>query len=143
MPDVKVTGVIRAEPEKVFAFVANLENWPRWQADMKTSKLVSGEAGQSGAKYHYTAAAMGQSFDSTVEIVSVAPGRSVSFEGEWQGMIRPRGTYLVEAAPEGTRFTAHLTPETRGLGKLLSPLMGLMIRKINQQHLEALRRALE
>ena len=29
--------------------------------------------------------------------------REVAFEGEWTGMIRPSGRYLVEPAPEGGR----------------------------------------
>ena len=58
-------------------------------------------------------------------------------------MIRPSGAYWVEAAPEGTRVTLNPHPETRGFGKMMAPLMRLMITRLNRQHLDALRKALE
>jgi hypothetical protein len=48
---------------------------------------------------------MGQTFDSIVRLVRVEAPREVAFEGEWAGMIRPSGRYLVEPAAEGTRVT--------------------------------------
>ena len=141
MIDVTVSALVRAPPEKVFAFLADLENWPRWQDDMKTTTLLEGERGQVGAKYRYLSQAMGQTFDSTVRVSAVEPGRLVAFEGEWAGMIRPSGRYLVEAAPEGTRVTLNPHPEARGFGKVMAPLMRLMIKRIQKQHLAALDKA--
>ena len=143
MVDVKVSGTVRATPETVFAFLADFENWPRWQSDMKTTELVEGQGGQPGARYHYVSKAMGQTFDSTVRIVRVDPPSEIAFEGEWAGMMRPSGRYLVEPAPEGARVTLNPHPEARGFGKLMAPLMGMMIKRYNQEHLDALRRAVE
>jgi hypothetical protein len=103
MVDVSVSGIVRAQPEDVFGFLANLENWPRWQSDMKTTKLVEGEA----------------------------------------GMIRPSGRYVVEPAPNGTRVALNPHPEARGLGRIMAPLIALMIKRLNRQHLDALRLVLE
>src|SRR5262245_16851111 len=122
MVDVKVSGVVKAPAQKVFDFLVNLENWPRWQSDMKETKIVAGTPGQPGAKYQYLSKAMGQTFNSTVELSKVEAGRLVAFEGEWVGMMRPSGAYLVEAAPEGARVTLNPHPETRGFGKLMAPL---------------------
>lgn len=143
MVDVKVSGTVRAPPEKVFAFLRDLENWPRWQADMKETKLVEGRTGETGARYRYVSKAMGQTFDSTVRLTEVEPGRRVAFEGEWAGMIRPSGAYWVEPAPGGSSVTLNPHPEARGFGKLMAPLMGPMIRRLNRQHLDALRREME
>lgn len=143
MVDVNVSGTVRATPADVFAFLADFENWPRWQSDMKTTELVEGQRGQAGAVYHYVSKAMGQTFDSTVRIVRVDPPSEITFEGEWAGMMRPSGRYLVEPAPEGARVTLNPHPEARGFGKLMAPLMGLMIRRLNHEHLDALRRAVE
>lgn len=52
-------------------------------------------------------------------------------------------TYSFEPVPEGTRFTAHVTPEARGLGRVMAPLMNIMIRRVNRKHLERLRAVLE
>ncbi len=48
MVDVKVSGVVRAAPDKVFRFLADLENWPRWQSDMQTTTLVEGQRASPG-----------------------------------------------------------------------------------------------
>jgi len=141
--DIRVTGTVRAPPAKVFAYVADLANWPAWQSDMKQAELVSGSRGQPGARYHYVSKAMGMTFDSTVDIVRVESGRSVTFEGPWVGMIRPRGTYTVEPAPEGSKVTLNPHPEMRGLGKLLAGLMGGKMTKMNEEHLAGLRKAVE
>jgi uncharacterized protein YndB with AHSA1/START domain len=143
MVDVRVSGTVRAPPQAVFEFLADFENWPRWQSDMKTSELVDGERGQVGARYHYVSKAMGQTFDSTVRIVQADPPREIAFEGEWTGTIRPSGRYLVEPAPDGAMVTLNPHPEARGFGTVMAPLMGWMIKRLNQQHLEALRRAVE
>jgi uncharacterized protein YndB with AHSA1/START domain len=143
MVDVTVSGTIRASPEAVFGFLVDFENWPRWQGDMKTTRLVEGQPGQAGAVYRYVSKAMGQTFDSTVRLTRVEAPREVAFEGDWTGMIRPSGRYLVEAAAGGTRVTLNPHPEARGLGRLLSPLLALVIRRLNRQHLDTLRQLLE
>jgi hypothetical protein len=143
MVDVTVRGPVLAAPDEVFAFLADLANWPRWQSDMKSTTLVDGVPGQQGAVYRYVSKAMGQTFDSTVRLTRVDAPREVAFDGEWTGMIRPSGRYLVEAAQGGSVVTLNPHPETKGPGTLLAPLMTLMIRRLNRQHLAALRDALE
>src|SRR5438045_3504937 len=111
MVDVNVSGTIRAAPEAVFRFLADLENWPRWQGDMKSTTLASGQPGTVGAVYRYVSKAMGMTFDSTVRLTKVEAPREVAFEGEWTGMMRPTGRYLVEPAAEGSRITLNPHPE--------------------------------
>jgi uncharacterized protein YndB with AHSA1/START domain len=41
MVDVTVSGTVRAAPEEVYRFLADLENRPRWQSDMKSTRLAS------------------------------------------------------------------------------------------------------
>lgn len=143
MVDVKVSGTVGAPPAAVFGFLADLENWPRWQSDMQSTTLIEGQPGQVGARYRYVSKAMGQTFDSMVTIVRVDSPREVAFDGEWAGMIRPSGRYFVEPALGGSRVTLNPHPEARGIGRLMAPLIALMIRRLNRQHLEALRHVLE
>ena len=138
MVDVTVSAVVAAPPERVFPFMADLSNWPRWQADMKSVSLIEGEAGSVGARYRYLSKAMGQTIDSTIRLVRVDPAREIAFEGEWAGMIRPDGRYLVEIEGSGTRITLNPHPETRRLGSLLAPLLAMIIRRLNRHHLAAL-----
>jgi uncharacterized protein YndB with AHSA1/START domain len=143
MVDVSVSGTVRAAPEDVFRFLADLENWPRWQSDMKSTSLREGQRGELGAVYRYVSKAMGMTFDSTVRLTKVDAPHEVAFEGEWTGMIRPVGRYLVESAPEGSRVTLNPRPEVRGVGRIMEPLITFMGRRLNEEHLVALRRELE
>ncbi|MGH2488527.1 MAG: SRPBCC family protein [Candidatus Limnocylindria bacterium] len=143
MVDVTVSGIARTAPDEVFRFLADLENWPRWQSDMKSTTLAAGRAGQVGATYHYVSRAMGQTFDSTVRLVRVEAPREVTFEGDWAGMIRPSGRYLVEPVADGTRVTLNPHPEVRGIGRIMGPLIAFMGRRLNRDHLEALRQVVE
>jgi hypothetical protein len=143
MVDVAVSGTIRAAPGDVFRFLVDLENWPRWQSDMKSTALAEGQRGELGAVYRYLSRAMGMTFDSTVRRTRVDAPREVAFEGGWTGMIRPNGRYLVEPAPEGSRVTLNPRPEVRGIGRLMEPVIAAMGRRLNREHLEALRKELE
>jgi hypothetical protein len=58
-------------------------------------------------------------------------------------MIRPNGRYLVEPTPEGSRVTLNPHPEVRGIGRIMEPFIAFMGRRLNQAHLEALRKELE
>jgi uncharacterized protein YndB with AHSA1/START domain len=143
MVDITVSGTVRAAPDAVFDFLADLENWPRWQSDMQTTTLVEGQRALPGARYRHISKAMGQTFDSTIRLVRADAPSEVAFEGEWTGMIRPSGRYLIEPAPEGARITLNPHPETRGLGKIMAPLIGVMVKRLNRKHLDDLRQALE
>ena len=143
MVDVSVSGTIRVPPARAFAYISDFENWPRWQGDMKERKLVSGERGRVGAKYHYISKAMGQTFDSTLWITDSIPDRRVDFEGERAGMITPRGTYLIAPAEGGSLVTLNPHPAMHGLAKLMSFMAKPMIRKLQKEHLAALTRELE
>lgn len=143
MVDVSISGTVKVPPAKAFAYIADLENWPRWQSDMKVTKLVKGDTGNVGARYHYVSKAMGQTFDSTLWITNVIPDRRIDFEGERAGMITPKGTYLVEATPDGSRVTLNPHPEMHGFGKLMAGLAAPRIRRLQREHLAALTRELE
>lgn len=86
---------------------------------------------------------MGKTFDSTRDIVHVQPGRSVSSEGPWMGSFRPRGTFIVEPVPEGTRVTLQAQSELRGLVKLMAFIVAPTMRRLLHGHLDGLRKALE
>jgi len=143
MVDVTVNGPVRSDPATVYRYLAELSNWPRWQSDMKSSTLVTGTPGEFGATYRYVSKAMGQTFDSTVRIVRADGSREIAFEGDWAGMMRPNGRYLVEPAPGGSTVTLNPHSDARGVAKVLAPLMAMMIRRLNLKHLADLRRELE
>ena len=79
MPSVRYEVPLAKPPSEIFAFLADFENWPKWQSDMKTTQLVEGERAQMGAVYRYHSEAMGQTFDSTLKVSAIEPGRLIAF----------------------------------------------------------------
>jgi hypothetical protein len=53
------------------------------------------------------------------------------------------GRYAVEPVPEGSRVTLNPRPEVRGIGRIMEPIITFMGRRLNREHLSALRRELE
>lgn len=57
--------------------------------------------------------------------------------------MRPRITYTVEAAGDGSRFTRTVEMRPEGLKVLVTPMMAFMVPRRNKVFVENLRRALE
>ena len=138
--DVTVTGIVPGKPEDVFAYISDPTKWPEWHTDMKEVAHAEGPQQGVGATYRYTAKAGGMTLRSTIRVRELEPGRRIAWEGPWEKGVRPLGAYSVEATPGGARWTARLTPETRGLMRLFEPMMARMVRKQNEDALRRLQK---
>jgi uncharacterized membrane protein len=143
MINVNVDRVIHRPIEDVFSFVANFENHPKWEKNFQKVKLLSSSATGVGTTYECELKLPGQSARSKFEITEFEPNRKISFEGEAAGPAKPKGSFLFETVPGGTKLTLSPRPEFRGLFKLLEPMMAGYIRKQNEEHLDNLKRLLE
>ena len=143
MVDVKVSGTVGAPPAAVFGFLADLENWPRWQSDMQSTTLIEGQPGQVERATAYVSKAMGQTFNSTVTVVRVDLLRELRSRANGPG--RSARAVATPSSPRlaGVAVTLIRTPRPADIGRLMAPLIALMIRRLNRQHLETLRRLLE
>lgn len=52
-------------------------------------------------------------------------------------------TLISTLTPKGTRVTLNPHPDARGIARILAPLIAVMIRRLNRQHLGRLRQVLE
>ena len=143
MINVQVSTMIDRPIAEVFAFVANIENHPKWESDFLEVKRLSTEPLGVGTTYRCVLKFPGQRVESKFEITEYELNRKVSFEGEPAGPAKPKGSYIFESVADGTKITSLPQPEFRGLFRLLEPMMSSYIRKNNVAHLSNLKRLLE
>ena len=143
MIDVNVHAVIDRPVEDVFAFVANFENHPKWEMNFQKVKLLTSTPIGVGTAYQCELKLPGQSAISKFAITEYEANKKIAFVGEAAGPATPKGSFLFEPVPGGTKLTLLPSPEFRGLFKLLEPMMAGYIRKQNEEHLGNLKRLLE
>ena len=142
--DVTVSGVVKAPPDEVFAYMSDATRWPEWHTDFRHVERVSGSAdGGVGTVYRYSSKVGGLTIAGTITVTAFEPGRRVAWDGDWAAGLKPHGEYRVDPAPDGTLWTAHLTPEPRGAMRLMRPIVERQIRRFNEEALRNLRSRLE
>jgi Polyketide cyclase / dehydrase and lipid transport len=84
--------LIQRAPGDVFAFVADLRNFPLWRANLASSTVVSVEFTGVGARCEESIQAGPRTIPATCQITSFSPGRTFSFEARSYGphVRRPR-----------------------------------------------------
>jgi len=106
-------------------------------------KLLTSTPNGVGSIYQCELKLPGQSAKSKFEITEYEVNKKIAFEGEAAGPAKPKGSFLFESVPGGTKITLLPRPEFRGFFKLLEPMMAGYIRKQNEEHIGNLKRLLE
>jgi uncharacterized membrane protein len=127
----------------VYAYMRDQKNAPQWREGVISNQQVSGGAQLVGSVFSETAQQGPATRTVTYRIDDDIPNQKVGFE-ILDGPVRPRGAMLFEAdGPGATRLTQTLDIRASGLGALMIPMMGGMIRKMTRTSLENVKRILE
>jgi carbon monoxide dehydrogenase subunit G len=133
---------IRRPIEKVFTFVANFENEPKWQPGvMKTMKTSEGAIGV-GTTFQEDVKFMGRRMRGTYEVVEYDPPRKFSIKAT-SGPFAYRANYMFVPVSGGTQFTGAGEIEPSGFFRLIVPLSARMVGKQIEMGLTNLKRVLE
>ena len=97
--------LVHSAPAEVFAFVADLRNFPLWRANLATSTVVSDQFTDVGARCEEEIAIGPRSIPATCQITSFDAGRTFSFRALSPGL-QYDGLVTVEPEEGSTRFTA-------------------------------------
>jgi carbon monoxide dehydrogenase subunit G len=106
-------------PEEVFAFLADLENVPRWQPTVCDVRW-DGEL-REGSQFEETRELLGRRARSRLEVVTLDPPRELSIRVVEEPVpltVRHR----LEPADDGTRLTLEAEGEAGGLMRLAAPI---------------------
>ena len=134
--------VIKAPADKVFDFIANFENNPRWQSGMQEAYFTSEGPLRVGSTYAQVARFLGRRVESTFEVLAYEPGRMVKATST-SGSFPITFTRQVEPLAEGTRVTAVITGEAQGFFKIAGPLLRWMAQKSVTADYQNLKKILE
>ena len=128
--------VINAPPEKVFALVDNLEDWPLWIPSIKKIEKVSEGPLKEGSRIRVTAKS-GVTVKLLMTITEFIPGQRGVLQGRVFGTRMTR-YYTFERIEQGTKLTAG--------GEVKGPLAFLVRRggqRLSEEIVQAAKRKIE
>jgi uncharacterized membrane protein len=115
--------------DEVFAFVAEFENNPRWQAGMRTCEWTSDNKMVVGSTYVQQARFLGRTIDTHFRVSEYDEGSRISIEST-KSTFPIQVTRSVEALDDGRcRVTAQIRGQPTGLLRLFSGMVKKSVRK--------------
>ena len=138
----KVSVVIDQPIEKVFAFVSNPENNPRWQKGVMEVELLSGEPGAVGSTGRFKRRSLGRELAGTAEVTEREPSKTFAYRGT-AGPVSFRLHYTFQSLGDSTKLNLVVEGESHGFFGLVGPLLTRRLREQYQSHLDDLKSLLE
>lgn len=134
--------VIERPREEVFAFLADLENVPRWNPAIEVTWKTSPASVGVGTTYRQVRTVPKRS-EEAFEVTSFDPPRRLTIEGRI-GPFQARLGYALEVVAEATRLTNWVELEPSSIiSMVMVPLAASQIRTAVASNLELLKRILE
>lgn len=99
LPPLRVSTVVEAPPERVWALLADVEQQPAWMTDLRSVRLGTPGPIGLGTRAVGTVRIAGLQVTDPVEVTAFEPPRR--FAVEHLGSFRGRGTFTVEALGDG------------------------------------------
>ena len=127
------TAVIKASPETIYPWLAQLRKWPEWTAwntdrDPTLVNTYTGPAEGDGAEMSWTAKALG---NGTLKLTAADPKTGVKYELNFEGgKFLSTGGVTMAPAEGGTRVTFYnegefgANPVRRYFGPMMDKFMG-------------------
>jgi len=128
MTKVETSVVINRPLEEVFAFIADFENNPQWQAGMQEARQISEGPIDVGTTYNQLAKFLGRPVESTFEIIEYEPNQRIKGRST-SGSFPITFTRTVEPTPEGTKVSALIEGDASGFFRLAEPLLNRMVQR--------------
>lgn len=140
MIDQTHTVTIERPVGEVFDFVAEPSNEPRWHFDVKEVVRPTGGPLELGTTYEWVVKFLGTK-SYVGEVTAFEPNRFIELTAI-EGPVLPKLTHTFQADGERTNYTRRVRFETKGLFKVMEPLIKRMPSP-NARWAENLKRLLE
>ena len=128
---------------KVFQFVADPGNAPKWYVNLKSVEWETLPPVAEGAKIAFVATFLGRRLAYTYEVMELIPEEKVVMRTA-EGHFPMETTYTWEAvSPDRTHMTLRNRGVPQGFSQIAAPLMQRAIRRANQKDLASLKQLLE
>jgi uncharacterized protein YndB with AHSA1/START domain len=127
--EVEQSVMIDRPPGEVFTFLADLENWWRWQPDLLESEQTSRGPMDVGTKFRQAIEVGGQRIELYCEVTGYEEDERLSLDYARDGLSSWLGFHL-EPVERGTRVTGKGEGRMTGFSSLFEPVVD---RGINEQ----------
>jgi uncharacterized protein YndB with AHSA1/START domain len=140
--DVSVSTTINRPVEDVFRFVEDGNNMPRWDPDLIKATKTSEGPMAVGTTFHLDIKPFMGETEGTGSVIAYEPNKLIELEWD-MGKLKPHVHHIFTYDGASTTFTRRIQMDPSGVLRLIQPIMRLMIRKRNVQHLATLKRLIE
>jgi uncharacterized membrane protein len=144
MIKVVVSTFIRCPIEKVFAFVANFENLPKWEKDfVEVQEVTPTSEYCTGTTYNCLLTFPGPAAIAEFEITECIPNQKIAYQCKPDRPVVPNGSFLFEPVADGTKITSLWQPEVRSFFGWSEDVTASSLEQHTTNHLNNLKRLLE
>ena len=134
---------IGAPVSDVFTFISDVENIPRWQSDVVTSKVHTSGPMRVGTRFEEDVMILGRRIQTVCEVVEYLPTKKFGFKSNSAGPIHYGGSFFLEPNGRGTRLTIDIEISLRGLWRIAEPFFGFEVRSGVNKEMKTLKSLLE
>ena len=132
--------VIRRPVAEVFAFVTDVQTWPRWNSTARDAYKTSPGPMGVGTRFRLAGHLFGRAVQMDHEVTAYEPNRTFVAR-TLSGPFQATGTYTFEPSNGGTRLNLVMEGEPGGVMKLATPALTAAVKRqveTQQAHLKKL-----
>ena len=134
---------VRADPEAVFAVLADPRSYAHWVVGSSKTRGVEGRWPKPGSTFHHTQGAFGVGLKDTTSVIDSNPPRQIVLEVRarpfWVGKVEMR----LRPSGDGTHVTMIEYPVSGFVKPLHNPLLDRLLHLRNVESLRRLRKMAE
>lgn len=143
MRSVERRGEIAADPETIFAFLAEVENLPHWQPGVTAARRLTDGPMAVGSVARVTTRAVGQTIEADVKVIELESPRHLAFETEVSNVRVVASVDVSPIGPERSQVVVTLQVEAAGFMKFAEPMIAGTAEQELAGAVDSLRAALE
>ena len=134
--------IIMSRPSKVFAFLADLNNIPKWQTEVVKSAVITPGPTKVGTRFTEDVKMGPMRTAANCEVTEFISDKMMAFSAK-SPSISYAARVLVEPSDKGAKLTMEGTVQPKGLWKLLQPMMAGEFKTSIKKELTAIKVILE
>jgi hypothetical protein len=136
------TRAIARSPGEVFAFLADLNNFPKWRANLVSFKILTEGPTEVGTRCAEVVQVGPMRATGTCDVTEFSPGKMLAFKATTAGIVYD-GRIVVERWENGSRLT--LTGDVYPIGpmKLMQPVLRRKLESGIEKEVSAVKEFLE
>ena len=129
-------------PGEVFAFLADLNNFAKWRANLVSFTILTAGPTEVGTRCVEVVQVGPMRATGTCDVTEFSAGRSMAFKAVSGGIVYD-GRIVVEPSAEGSRLTLTGDVQVRGWLKLMQPMLKRRLASGIKKEASSVKRVLE